>query len=510
LNQSRIDLEKISRSLDLAEALPSLYRPQFDPARRFPYFGKSGDQILLNKKMRSVEFSKTARDPIDVEIADFLSEATIPDWQQTYSTGKVSPVGVLRYIQQDPIVKNTAIFPRDITKGPLGRQLLEKAMESERRFLEGNPRPLEGVIVPVKDTFPGLDGIMMVGSKTTRISGVKDSPVIKALLEAGAIPIPVGMVAAANGGSGMNAGFGYIPHPHRSEFDPGGSSSATAYTIGRKRFPMTVGIGTDTGGSVTAPAGAVGLAGFVPPKHFLSTDNMVPFDTFLDRVGVLALHPQDALFMVRQLTRPLNGHAVKALQPSPERPRMVYVEEVLKQASPQAKAHFLAQMEKYQAEGYDVIPLGEQWNFLVEAPLLLYPIDAYGAAAFAHTNPLQKNLWEPPRRSLDRNLWTRLPRGEISLRYGLFDQARQLTKRYQDLVRSKLGPQTVLASPSTEAIPKVEIENGRAGSLLDQHDRITMAKNRMPEWGQINLPAKKRGKVGVVFSGSLENLTQFL
>lgn len=507
LNDARMDLEKVSLSLDRAETLPPLqYRLQNGTA--FPSFARTEDPIIL--KPKPTNYFKGARDPINEKTAKFLSEATLPEWAQFYSSGEISPVGVLRYIQKDPIVKNSAIFPRDITRGPLARLLLERAMESEQRFRNGTARPLEGVLMPVKDTFPGLDGIMMVGSKTTRIRGVKDSPVVKSLLDAGAIPVPVGMVAAANGGSGMNAGFGYIPHPHRRKFDPGGSSSATSHTIGRKKFPMTVGIGTDTGGSITAPAGAVGLVGFVPPRQFLSTDNMVPFDTSLDRVGVLALHPQDALFLVRLLSRPLNGHAVKALQPSTEQPRVVYVQKVLDQASDKSKAHFLGQMEKYKESGYEVQALGKDWDFLVETPLLLYPIDAYGAAAFTHTNPLQKNLWEPPRRSLDRNLWARLPRGEISLRYGLFDQARELTQRYQELVRSKLGPQTVLVSPSTEAIPKLELEQGRAGSLLDQHDRITMAKNRMPEWAQISVPARKRSSVGIVYSGVLENLVQFL
>jgi hypothetical protein len=166
-------------------------------------------------------------------------------------------------------------------------------------------------------------------------------------------------------------------------------------------------------------------------------------------------------------------------------------------------------MEEYRAQGYEVKSLGPEWDFIAEAPMRLYPFDAYVGGAFTHTNPLQGHRFDPPRRVLDDNLAVRLPKGGLSLRLGFYDQARQLSRQYESLINRKLGADVVLASPSTEAIPTAEIVTGRAGARLDGHDRITMAKNRIPGWGQMTLPARDHPEVGVAFSGSLPHLMHF-
>lgn len=319
----------------------------------------------------------------------------------------------------------------------------------------------------------------------------------------------------------MHAGFGYIPHPtrkdpHLGDFDPAGSSSATAHVVGHTELPIAVGIGTDTGGSISAPAGAVGLFGVVPPAGLISTNNMVPFATFLDRVGVLARESRDAMEISRYLSKVVGSdphqrlqNPGSAYQPSNQRPSIAYLESLVNQASPRAQVNFLRTLEEYRAQGYEVKPLGPEWDFISEAPMRLYPFDAYVAGAFTHTNPLQGQRFDPPRRVLDENLAVRLPKGAISLRSGFYDQARELSRRYESLVNRKLGADVVLASPSTEAIPTADILANRAGARLDGHDRITMAKNRIPNWGQLTLPARDHPEVGVAFSGTMPQLMHF-
>ena len=141
--------------------------------------------------------------------------------------------------------------------------------------------------------------------------------------------------------------------------------------------------------------------------------------------------------------------------------------------------------------------------------MLLYPFDAYVAGAFTHTNPLQGQRFDPPRRVLDDNLAVRLPKGGLSLGLGFYDQARGLSQTYQNLVRNKLGSGVVMVSPAAEAIPTSDLLAGRAGARLDGHDRITMAKNRVPEWGQMTFPAEDNLAVGVSFSGALPDLMHF-
>jgi len=196
-------------------------------------------------------------------------------------------------------------------------------------------------------------------------------------------------------------------------------------------------------------------------------------------------------------------------QPSPGKPKVAYLEDVWSAASPEARSHFTARIEALRAQGHEVIALGPEWNFLSEVPLILYPMDAYPAAAFTHTNPFRNNPFEPPRRTLDENLLVRLPKAAISLRFGLFDRSRSLSERYRQTVAEKLGDDVVLLSPSTEAIMTDDLIQQRAGAKLDGHDRITMPKNRIPEWGQLSLPNPENQAIGIAAAGRLPDLMRF-
>lgn len=512
IRQANVDLLQVERLLRRAQKLSPL---SFSQGRGeiHEVFGAAG--AVLPEPPPPVHFSAGAR-WVTAEQRSALAGYDLAGIRSAYAEGKLSPVGALRALVEHPAARDGAIFPRPLDRGPLSDRLFRLAEESQRRFEQGRARPLEGVLVAVKDLFPGADGRMQLGSKTARVAGVEASPVVAALLELGAIPVPVGMVAAASGGSGQHAGFGYVPHPRRPGLDPAGSSSATAHVVGRDDLPITVGIGTDTGGSISAPAGAVGVFGFVPPAGVISTRNMVPFATFLDRVGVMARAPRDAMTLARYLSRVAGEDPHQRLQnpgalyqAAPTRPALVYLESLVAQASPEARVHFLQNIEAHRRQGFEVRSLGAEWDFLAEAPLLLYPFDAYVAGAFTHTNPLQRQRFDPPRRVLDENLAVRLPKGGLSLSLGFFDQARGLSQRYLELVRGKLGPGVVLVSPAAEAIPTAELAAGRAGPRLDGHDRITMAKNRIPEWGQMTLPAGGRPEVGVSYAGTLPDLMHF-
>jgi hypothetical protein len=197
-------------------------------------------------------------------------------------------------------------------------------------------------------------------------------------------------------------------------------------------------------------------------------------------------------------------------QPSSQKPVVAYLEDIVRAASPEAQVHFSNQLEKFREQGHGVVPLDSQWNFLSEVPFLLYPLDAYPATAFTHTNPLHPNPLEPPRRTLDQNLVIRLPKAAISLRFGLFDRARSLSNRYHKIVNEKLGEGVVLLSPSTESIPTLDLFQQKAGARLDGHDRITMPKNRIPDWGQVSLPNQENNAVGITVTGHLPDLMHFV
>jgi len=514
IRQANRDLLYVARALRRANALtPLSVRGPRNLGEVQEIFASNLAQ--LPTAPAPVRFSAEARFLSSAERLDFAG-LNLSEIRSAYSEGQISPVAAVIALMEHPDARNGAIFPHSIDSGPYRSFMLRRAEQSHARFERGEARPLEGVLVGVKDLFLGADGQMYLGSKTARVSGVETSPLMSTLLELGAIPVPLGMVAGANGGSGRDTAFGYVPHPSRPGFDPAGSSNASAYAVGRHDLPIAIAIGTDTGGSVSAPAGAVGLVGFVPPAGMISTKNMVPFATFLDRVGVLARDPADALSLARMLSRVAGSDPHQRLQnpgamfeASPARPRIAYLESLVAQASPEARVNFLRKVEEYRQQGFEVQSLGSEWDFVAQAPMRLYPFDAYVPEAFTHTNPLQRNRFDPPRRTLDDNLRVRLPKAALSLRLGFYDEARSLSQQYQDLLRNKVGEGVVLVSPATEAIRTEELLAGRAGTLLDGHDLITMAKNRMPEWGQVTLPSAEMPHVGLSLSGALPDLMHF-
>lgn len=442
---------------------------------------------------------------------------TASDFLEAFQAKRFSPSELMAEILKHSAMENGSLFPRDLRQGKLGRRIRRLIRESDRRYQEGNARPLEGLPIFVKDLVPGIDGVMQVGSKTARIIMPGSSPVVDILLEMGAIPLPVGMVASANGGWGGNAGYGYVPHPTRPGYDPAGSSSATAHLVGLKSMPVQIGIGSDTGGSIIAPAGAVGVFGIVPPQGIISTKNMAAFATFLDRIGVMSLHPSDGMRLASILTRrvaddPFMTHENpgRFFTPSASRPRVYFLTELYNKASEISQAHFIERMKRLHERGYEIVALNSDWNFLAMVPTLLYPFDAYPAAAFTHTNPLQGNFFDPPRISLDANMRVRMPKAALSIQHGFFDRARSLSGRYSSLIRRFFPEGSILASPSAEAILTADIVEGRAGARLDGHDDITMGKNRETTWGQASIPAHPNAEVGVAFSGTLPDLMRVM
>ncbi len=442
-----------------------------------------------------------------------IAEMPINELQDRYRSGELSPVDVAQMILSHPDIANGAVFPR-VDRD----QILSLARASEQRIRAGQEQgPYEGVFVGVKDLFFQLDGKMSGGSETISFRNVdqKPSPLVQQIADAGGIPITVGMTTAANGGSGLYNGFGVVPHPTRAGYDTAGSSSSSARVVGMEDLPIRLSVGSDTGGSVTAPGGAAGLYTLVPESGMIPMNGMLPFAPHLDRPGILGRNLGETEALARFLSRasdtdprmryPINEALQARYQPANEKPLVVYLKTLVEKSSAAAKQHFEEQLQALREKGYRIVELDARFDPMVEIPMELYPYDAYPVAGFAHTNPLQNgNGWEAPRYTLNPNLNGRLARGKLYIEHGIFDRALEIHREFQSLIQRILGDKTVMISPSCEAVPtNTFYPGGKSGSLLDGHDLITMLKNRILGWGQVNLPSDQNNIVGVAASGPL-------
>ena len=161
---------------------------------------------------------------------------------------------------------------------PSAEKLVEQA---EKRWRSGTARPLEGILVAVKDAQ------MVAGQRTTFGSpSLKDNvalahdPIIERLIDAGAI-IHARTTVSEFCVSGVCTSpmWGTTRNPWNLEYSPGGSSGGSAAALAAGL--TTLATGTDMGGSIRVPASACGVVGYKPPRG--RNPDGAPFN--MDRVS---------------------------------------------------------------------------------------------------------------------------------------------------------------------------------------------------------------------------------
>jgi Asp-tRNA(Asn)/Glu-tRNA(Gln) amidotransferase A subunit family amidase len=168
-----------------------------------------------------------------------------------------------------------------------------RALDLERRT-QGRRSPLHGIPVVIKDLidlegYPTTAGFKPFGAPIAD----RDAGVVTRLKEAGAIIIA--KVSTVNWFG--NAGFDQHPigatlNPYNIEHSPGGSSNGTGAAVAS--WFATVGIGTDTGGSVQIPSSYNSLVGIVATQGLVTRTGIVPRGPTQDRAGPMTRSVYDA------------------------------------------------------------------------------------------------------------------------------------------------------------------------------------------------------------------------
>jgi amidase len=184
-------------------------------------------------------------------------------------------------------------------------------------------RPLFGIAVILKDNINTKDMPTTAGSVAFAGSVPQsDAFVTRKLLEAGAIIIGKATLTEfanflTNGmpaGYSSLAGYGYNPYDPRPDprtatdalgrplndgrpaLTPGGSSSGPGIAVAANL--ATVGIGTETSGSILSPGTANGLVGIKPTVGLVSRDGIIPITADQDTAGPLTRTVRDAAIVL--------------------------------------------------------------------------------------------------------------------------------------------------------------------------------------------------------------------
>jgi aspartyl-tRNA(Asn)/glutamyl-tRNA(Gln) amidotransferase subunit A len=186
-----------------------------------------------------------------------------------------------------------------------------KAQDSLRKIGLA-PSPIAGIPISVKDMLDVAGEITLAGTKALddALPATRDAPVIRRLKTAGAVLTGrTNMAQFAFSIVGLNPHFGTPGNPWDRTRIPGGSSSGAAVSVADGM--SVAAIGSDTVGSIRAPAALCGIVGFKPTQRSVPLQGTIPLSVTLDTVGPLARTVEDCAMVYAAIS----GDPWRTLQP---------------------------------------------------------------------------------------------------------------------------------------------------------------------------------------------------
>ncbi|QIL21245.1 amidase [Thermomonas sp. HDW16] len=172
------------------------------------------------------------------------------------------------------------------------------ALDAERKAgkLRG---PLHGIPILLKDNIDATPMVNSAGSLALANHRPKsDAFLVAKLREAGAVIIGKtnlsewANIRSTRSTSGWSARGGQTKNPYALDRNPCGSSAGTGTAIAANL--STVGIGTETDGSIICPSAVAGLVGIKPTVGLVSRSGIIPISHSQDTAGPMARSVADA------------------------------------------------------------------------------------------------------------------------------------------------------------------------------------------------------------------------
>lgn len=179
----------------------------------------------------------------------------------------------------------------------------------------GNPGPLAGLVVGIKDVTE------TAGLRTTYGSPLfadhvpeEDALVVRRLREAGAVILgKTNTPEFAAGGNTWNEVFGVTRNPWNPALSAGGSTGGGAVALATGMISLAQ--GTDLGGSLRIPASFCGIAGLRPTPGLVPTVPAAYLWDDLQATGLMGRDPEDVAFGLRAISGPDPASPVSAPEP---------------------------------------------------------------------------------------------------------------------------------------------------------------------------------------------------
>ncbi|MDP2335148.1 MAG: amidase [Bacteroidota bacterium] len=237
-----------------------------------------------------------------------LNELTIAQLQEKMSSGMLTSEEITKkYLNRiEQIDKNGPELRAVIEINPEALDIARK-MDVERK--SGKVRgSLHGIPVLIKDNIDTGDQ-MQTTAGSLALVGVPapdDAFIVRKLREAGAVLLGKTNLSewanfrSSKSSSGWSGRGGQVRNPFCLDRSPCGSSSGTGSAVSANL--CTLGIGTETDGSIVCPSGINGIVGIKPTAGLWSGDGIVPISHSQDTAGPMARTVTDAAVLLGLLT----------------------------------------------------------------------------------------------------------------------------------------------------------------------------------------------------------------
>ena len=245
---------------------------------------------------------------LPVPVGRELEEATIAQLQDWLAVGQLtSRVLVDLYLERIAALDKAGPTLRSIIEVNPEAHDIADACDGERRA-SGPRGPLHGIPLLIKDNLDTADQMMTTAGSLALIGSrpARDAFVVQRLREAGAIILGKTNLSewsnfrSTHSSSGWSARGGQCRNPYALDRTPLGSSAGSAVAVAANL--AVAALGTETDGSIVAPAAANAVVGIKPTVGLTSRAGVVPISHSQDTVGPLARSVADAATVLGILT----------------------------------------------------------------------------------------------------------------------------------------------------------------------------------------------------------------
>ncbi len=261
--------------------------------------------LPLNSFSKSIEH--------EVELIHFtddfaLNEITIDELQKKMESGEYTSVSITEmYLKRIKEIDRSGIKLNSVIELNPDALSIAESMDAERK--SGKIRSaMHGIPVLIKDNINTGDKMMTTAGALAMMGNIasEDAFIIKQLRESGAVLLGKTNLSewanfrSTRSTSGWSSRGGQTLNPCVLDRNPCGSSSGSGAAAAANL--CAVAIGTETDGSIIAPASFCGVVGIKPTVGLLSRNGIIPISKTQDTAGPMARTVKDAAILLGALT----------------------------------------------------------------------------------------------------------------------------------------------------------------------------------------------------------------